>query len=142
MGEKITEPVNMIDGIEKIFEHHLDHRFFSRRERNPIPTCTLPLKGRGSKKEATGGVCIGCGCTDERACPQGCFWMDGAHTICSVCWVKAREILIRGGWVPLHMTNADVSEALDRRVATVHWKKFFLRMLRSRGMDRNSPPGI
>jgi hypothetical protein len=33
----------------------------------------------------TPGQCRYCGCTDERACPGGCWWMDEAHTICSRC---------------------------------------------------------
>ncbi|QHN04393.1 hypothetical protein FTO74_14250 [Granulicella sp. WH15] len=29
------------------------------------------------------GVCRHCGCTDESACPDGCEWVDVAHTVCS-----------------------------------------------------------
>ena len=31
------------------------------------------------------GVCRKCGCTDERACPQGCAWTDETHTLCTAC---------------------------------------------------------
>lgn len=31
------------------------------------------------------GVCRLCGCTDERACPGGCSWVDETHTLCSSC---------------------------------------------------------
>jgi hypothetical protein len=31
------------------------------------------------------GTCIVCGCTDARACPGGCFWIDEEHTLCSAC---------------------------------------------------------
>ena len=33
----------------------------------------------------TRGVCRYCGCTDDRACPGGCAWVDTAHTKCSAC---------------------------------------------------------
>jgi hypothetical protein len=32
-----------------------------------------------------GGVCLACGCTDERGCPDGCHWIDESHTRCSEC---------------------------------------------------------
>lgn len=31
------------------------------------------------------GTCIVCGCTDARACPGGCWWVDDEHTLCSQC---------------------------------------------------------
>jgi hypothetical protein len=31
------------------------------------------------------GVCRGCGCTDDHACPDGCWWVDGEEDLCSVC---------------------------------------------------------
>lgn len=31
------------------------------------------------------GRCAACGCTDRRACPSGCAWVDQAHTLCSRC---------------------------------------------------------
>jgi len=30
-----------------------------------------------------GGVCRGCGCTDDRACPGGCWWVE--TDLCSSC---------------------------------------------------------
>ena len=27
--------------------------------------------------------CIHCGCTQQRACPGGCAWLDAKHTVCS-----------------------------------------------------------
>lgn len=32
----------------------------------------------------THGTCPGCGCTDSRACTEGCSWVKGS-TFCSVC---------------------------------------------------------
>ena len=44
--------------------------------------------------EAKRGVCRVCGCTDERACPGGCEWLDDEHTWCSVCVAaKVREYI-------------------------------------------------
>lgn len=34
------------------------------------------------------GTCIGCGCTEERACEGGCAWMDPDRRICSSCTSK------------------------------------------------------
>ena len=31
------------------------------------------------------GICRKCGCTDEAGCPEGCSWVDKAHTLCSSC---------------------------------------------------------
>ena len=31
------------------------------------------------------GHCQVCGCTDRYGCPAGCWWVDRAHTLCSVC---------------------------------------------------------
>lgn len=31
------------------------------------------------------GVCKYCGCTNERACPGGCSWVDPSLTICTAC---------------------------------------------------------
>jgi hypothetical protein len=34
-------------------------------------------------------ICIGCGCTDEEACPEGCYWLRldeaGGAGVCSSC---------------------------------------------------------
>lgn len=40
------------------------------------------------------GVCQLCGCTDAKACPGGCAWVDPAHTVCSVCAVKYGQRLM------------------------------------------------
>lgn len=39
------------------------------------------------------GVCFGCGCTDEFACPQGCAWTDERQTMCTECERRARAFL-------------------------------------------------
>jgi hypothetical protein len=31
------------------------------------------------------GRCRVCGCTDDRACEGGCFWVDKDDTLCSTC---------------------------------------------------------
>lgn len=33
------------------------------------------------------GVCQGCGCTEDRACPNGCAWANTKRTWCSECVV-------------------------------------------------------
>lgn len=41
------------------------------------------------------GVCAGCGCTDARGCPEGCWWIDPKHVICSVCLSDLLDALPR-----------------------------------------------
>jgi hypothetical protein len=31
------------------------------------------------------GTCRVCGCTDERGCWVGCWWVEPSHTLCSRC---------------------------------------------------------
>lgn len=37
------------------------------------------------------GTCRVCGCTDERACPPTCAWVDAERTLCSRCWTAQRD---------------------------------------------------
>jgi hypothetical protein len=37
-------------------------------------------------RPATGKlICEGCGCTDEVACPGGCYWVSHKPPVCSAC---------------------------------------------------------
>jgi hypothetical protein len=38
------------------------------------------------------GICRLCGCTDERACPGGCHWVNREHTLCSDCITSDRLV--------------------------------------------------
>lgn len=42
------------------------------------------------------GTCAGCGCTDARACKEGCGWADETHTLCTTCAEKI-ETPVAGG---------------------------------------------
>lgn len=42
------------------------------------------------------GTCAGCGCTDARACKDGCGWADDTHTLCTTCSEKI-EAPVGGG---------------------------------------------
>lgn len=46
-----------------------------RNKKRPAPAARLQR-----------GVCRKCGCTDWAACPEGCAWVDKAHTKCSGCY--------------------------------------------------------
>jgi hypothetical protein len=39
--------------------------------------------------DSSGWVCRVCGCTDERACPGGCCWVE--KNLCSACAEKTRQ---------------------------------------------------
>ncbi len=36
--------------------------------------------------------CVACGCTDERACPGGCYWYEPG--LCSACAIKQNLIKV------------------------------------------------
>lgn len=42
-------------------------------------------KTRRGRSRVKRGTCRSCGCTDNRACPTGCYWIDSTHTRCSNC---------------------------------------------------------
>ena len=44
---------------------------------------------KGTKREQ--GTCMGCGCTDAMACPEGCAWVDPAHLLCTACLARALD---------------------------------------------------
>lgn len=49
----------------------------------------LPMSSRTANRRPL--VCLGCGCTDEAACPGGCHWVQPG--ICSSCEPRTSEIL-------------------------------------------------
>lgn len=57
---------------------------FLRREpaaRRPLARGTIAALGLDGP--ALDGVCRECGCTDDRACPGGCWWVE--PDLCSAC---------------------------------------------------------
>ncbi len=53
------------------------------------------------------GHCRFCGCTYERACPQGCAWTDNRRTVCTACVVVAAAWnSLSGSHPPPNMTRA------------------------------------
>lgn len=42
-------------------------------------------KAKPAKASTKRGTCRKCGCTDNQACPLGCWWVDAKHTLCSAC---------------------------------------------------------
>lgn len=46
-------------------------------------------KLQGDKKPKAAGKCRVCGCTDDHACPGGCYWVE--PDLCSVCAEKLKE---------------------------------------------------
>lgn len=43
------------------------------------------------------GTCAGCGCTDARACKDGCGWADDTHTLCTTCAERIDSPAATGG---------------------------------------------
>ena len=52
----------------------------TKRDGTAQPAAQRPSALPGS---LAGGVCRGCGCTDDRACPGGCWWVE--PDLCSSC---------------------------------------------------------
>lgn len=48
-----------------------------------------PMRARPSKGKL---VCKGCGCTEEAACPGGCYWVSFDPPVCSVCHAAAEDM--------------------------------------------------
>jgi hypothetical protein len=67
VGEKLSWG---LDGKRSDAAAHHEHDLVSRHKNQTI-------------KAATPGVCMGCGCTDDHACPGGCSWV--AESWCSAC---------------------------------------------------------
>jgi protein gp37 len=60
-------------------------RLLDGRTWDEMPDLTpSPSPTRGGE-QAERGVCQVCGCTDMRACPGGCSWVNDEHTLCSKC---------------------------------------------------------
>ena len=57
----------------------------------------------------TPGICMFCGCTEERACPGGCYWLDSTETVCSAepCAARYREEQL----TPFLALESQISEA-------------------------------
>jgi hypothetical protein len=49
-------------------------------------------EGDDEDDDAEPGVCRYCGCTEARACPEGCEWADEDQTICTACQELALEL--------------------------------------------------
>lgn len=43
----------------------------------------IRLRFTGKKPEP--GRCVKCGCTDDAACDEGCYWVDNGELLCSAC---------------------------------------------------------
>ena len=43
------------------------------------------------RRETSESSCRVCGCTEDRACPGGCYWADVDHTLCSECVGAPRQ---------------------------------------------------
>lgn len=45
------------------------------------------MSARNDQPRDDGPRCVVCGCTDERACPGGCWWVDNGSLadVCSAC---------------------------------------------------------
>lgn len=54
-----------------------------REKETPKTKLTAIKGGKHLEAGANPGVCRVCGCTDEHACPGGCYWVE--VDLCSVC---------------------------------------------------------
>jgi hypothetical protein len=56
-------------------------------------------------------VCVGCGCTDDDACPDGCSWLradqDAGEGVCSNC-PEHVEAFDAGGYVDVDAAEREL----------------------------------
>jgi hypothetical protein len=82
----------------------------------PAPILALEFRfPAGTKK--TPGKCVGCGCTDERACEEGCAWIDPSRLLCTACVARALDAIDPRGRV--EMTDVADDSGDDAYVALV-----------------------
>lgn len=46
-----------------------------------------------ARPRTAGLACTGCGCTDDAACPGGCWWVTYNPPLCSACAAKAKLLI-------------------------------------------------
>lgn len=76
------------------------------------------MSHRRGKPARKSGVCRGCGCTDDHACPGGCCWIE--PDLCSACADRTRaesDAALEVEWeeAVAHFTSMD-SERVQRLV--------------------------
>ena len=63
---------------------------------------TAVITNAKDPKERT---CLRCGCTDSRACPGGCSWIDGEIDVCSTC-IDVHDVVADEVWSERHRQDA------------------------------------
>lgn len=53
-----------------------------------IPKDGFGIEATVNRDSDGSGTCSVCGCTDGKACPEGCSWVNEEHTLCSACAEK------------------------------------------------------
>ncbi|MBR0855444.1 hypothetical protein [Bradyrhizobium liaoningense] len=53
-----------------------------------------------ARVRTAGMACSGCGCTDDQACPGGCWWVTYNPPLCSACAVKKGQLAGGGDDAP------------------------------------------
>lgn len=53
--------------------------------RRPVPLNVRKKNHFAPNGEPIPGVCVVCGCEEDNACPEGCWWLNDRMTLCSVC---------------------------------------------------------
>ncbi len=54
-----------------------------KKARRPKPKARQ-IRG-GTHWHMEPGMCFVCSCTEDNACPEGCWWANEARTLCSSC---------------------------------------------------------
>ncbi|MGY3393471.1 hypothetical protein ACVWW6_006062 [Bradyrhizobium sp. USDA 3311] len=65
-----------------------------------------------TRPRTAGLSCAGCGCTDDAACPGGCFWVSLEPTpMCSQCLPPDDEAPVEGGLFSAQRCQASITGA-------------------------------
>jgi hypothetical protein len=68
--------------------------------------------------QSDGWACIGCGCTNDRACTGGCYWVD--KNKCSGCFADDGERFAVGGELGLEESQFGVELCPGSETPAVH----------------------
>ena len=81
-------------------------------------------------------VCRECGCTDERACPGGCWWVEA--DLCSACQMKEEPAQVGREQIEQRLANM----VMGQEGVVVVFSNPQETVLYSLGIDRRDVPAV
>lgn len=89
--------------------------------KTPLGKAIIAVYEQSTEKHQPRLMCIGCGCTEDRACRGGCFWVQPG--ICSSCEPRTAKLLLKSrhadAIVRTRAVNAGLLRAASFRVMSL-----------------------